>query len=50
MNRTYNHLIEEERYHIEMLRKQKISLGKIAQAMNQNKSTFSHELKRNTGL
>jgi len=36
---TYNHLTQEERYHIETLRKQKVSLSKIAAGMGRHKST-----------
>ena len=46
---VYNHLTQEERYHIEIQRKQKISLGKIAKEMNRSKSTISREIQRNTG-
>jgi len=46
---TYNHLTQEERYHIETLRKQKVSLSKIATGMGRHKSTLSRELRRNQG-
>lgn len=46
---AYNHLTQEERYHIELQRKQNISLGKIAAEMNRSKSTISREIRRNTG-
>ena len=46
---TYNHLTQEERYHIETLRKQKVSLSKIAAGMGRHKSTLSRELRRNQG-
>lgn len=46
---TYTHLTQEERYHIETLRKQKVSLSKIAAGMGRNKSTLSRELRRNQG-
>lgn len=46
---TYNHLTQEERHHIEIQRKQNISLGKIAAEMNRSKSTISREIRRNTG-
>lgn len=49
MKRTYTHLTREERYHIETQRKQKFSLGQIAEGMGRDKSTLSRELKRNTG-
>jgi IS30 family transposase len=47
--RTYTHLTQEERYHIQIMRKQKVSLGDIAKGMGRNKGTISRELKRNTG-
>ena len=46
---TYTHLTQEERYHIETLRKQKVSLSKIAAGMGRHKSTLSRELRRNQG-
>jgi len=46
---TYTHLTQEERYHIETLRKQKVSLSKIAAGMGRHKSTVSRELRRNQG-
>ncbi len=46
---TFTHLTQEERYHIYLMRKQNISMGKIAQSMGRYKSTISRELKRNTG-
>ena len=46
---TYTHLTQEERYHIETMRKQKISLNSIAKGMGRARSTLSRELKRNTG-
>jgi transposase, IS30 family len=46
---SYTHLTQEERYHIETMRKQKFSLGKIAQGMGRDKSTLSRELRRNQG-
>jgi IS30 family transposase len=36
---TYTHLTREERYHIETMRKQKISLNAIAKGMGRNKET-----------
>lgn len=49
MKRSYRHLTQAERYHIETPRKQNVSLGEIAWGMNRNKSSVSRELKRNTG-
>lgn len=49
MNRSYTHLTSEERYHISVLRKTKISLSEIARILGRNKSTISRELERNTG-
>lgn len=46
---TYTHLTQEERYHIQTLLKQKISLSDIAKGMGRNKGTISRELKRNRG-
>lgn len=46
---TYNHLTREERYHIQTLRKQNVSISQIAKGMGRNKGTVSRELKRNTG-
>lgn len=46
---TYTHLTQEERYPIELLRKQKVSLSKIAHGMGRHKSTLSRELRRNQG-
>jgi len=46
---TYTHLTQEERYHIQTMRKQKISLSDIAKGIGRNKGTISCELKRNTG-
>ena len=46
---AYSHLTQEERYHIEIQRKQNISLGKIAAEMNRSKATISREIRRNTG-
>jgi IS30 family transposase len=47
--KTYTHLTQGERYHIEVLRKEKISLSEIARGMGRHKSTLSRELKRNKG-
>ena len=46
---TYTQLSQEERDHIETMRKQKISLNTIAKGMGRARSTLSRELKRNTG-
>lgn len=46
---TYTHLTQEERYHIQTMRKQKVSLGDIAKGMGRNKGTISRELNRNKG-
>ena len=46
---TYTHLTQEERDHIETMRKQKISLSTIAKGMGRARSTLSRELKRNSG-
>ncbi len=46
---TYTHLTQEERDHIETMRKQKISLNTIAKGMGRARSTLSRELKRNSG-
>ena len=45
----YTHLTQEERYHIETLRKQGISNTAIARGMGRHPSTLGRELKRNTG-
>jgi hypothetical protein len=37
--RTFNHLTQEERYHIYIMHKKKISLGEIAKGMDRSKST-----------
>jgi len=47
---TYTHLTQEERYHIQTQRKQKISLGDIAKGMGRHKAMISRELKRNIAL
>jgi IS30 family transposase len=44
--RTFSHLTQEERYHIYIMQKKKISLGKIAKGMGRDKSTMSRELRR----
>ncbi len=47
--RTFNHLTQEERYHIYIMRKKKASLGEIANDIGRSKSTISRELRRNKG-
>ncbi len=47
--RTFNHLIQEERYYIYLMHKENISLGEIAKDMGRDKSTISRELRRNKG-
>ena len=47
--RTFNHLTQEERYHIYIEHKKKVSLGDIAKDMGRSKSTISRELRRNKG-
>ena len=49
MKHTYTHLTQEERYHIETLLKQKVSLNQIAKGMGRHPTTLGRELKRNTG-
>ena len=46
---TFNHLTQEERYHIYIMHKKNISLGEIAKDMGRHKSTISRELRRNKG-
>lgn len=47
--RTFNPLTREERSHIHIMHKKKVSLGEIARNIGRNKSTISRELQRNTG-
>jgi IS30 family transposase len=47
--RTFNHQTQEERYHIYIEHKKKVSLGEIAKDMGRSKSTISRELRRNKG-
>ena len=47
--RTFNHLTQEERYHIYIMHKKKVSLEEIAKDIGRNKSTISRELQRNKG-
>lgn len=46
---TYHHLTQDERYQIHALRRQNISLARIAAELNRSASTISRELKRNVG-
>lgn len=45
--KKYQHLTQEERVQISMLRQEKVSIPKIALALGREKSTISRELKRN---
>lgn len=47
---TYTHLTQEERYQIHALKRQNISLTRIAAELGRDRSTISRELKRNTSL
>ena len=47
---TYTHLTQDERYQIHALKRQGISLGRIAAELLRNPSTISRELKRNACL
>ncbi len=44
---TYKHLTQEERYQIHALKRQKISVTRIAAELQRDRSTISRELKRN---
>ena len=46
---TYTHLTQDERYQIHALKRQNISLGRIAAELQRDRSTISRELKRNIG-
>jgi IS30 family transposase len=46
---TYTHLTQDERYQIHALKRQKISLARIAAELQRDRSTVSRELKRNGG-
>lgn len=46
---NYKHLTQDERYQIHALRRQGISLARIAAELQRNHSTISRELKRNSG-
>lgn len=47
--RTFSHLTQEERYHIYLMLKKKVSLNEIAKDIGRSKSTISRELRRNKG-
>ena len=47
---TYTHLTQSERYQIHALKRQGISLGRIAAELLRSPSTISRELKRNASL
>lgn len=46
---TYTHLTKEERYQIEVLRREKYSQIEIAQQLGRSRTTIYRELKRNKG-
>ena len=43
----YAHLAQEERYHIELMRREGVSIRRIAEGMNRSPSTVSRKLRRN---
>ena len=45
----YAHLAQEERYHIELMRREGASIRRIAEGMDRSPSTVSRELRRNAG-
>lgn len=45
---TYKHLTREERYQIHVLKRQGVSLGRIAAELGRNRSTLCRELQRNS--
>jgi IS30 family transposase len=49
MRTTYTHQTQEERYHIYIEHKKKVSAGQIAKDLDRYKSTLTRELARNTG-
>ncbi len=49
MRTTFIHLTQEERYHIHIEDKKKVSAGQIAKDLDRDKSTITRELQRNTG-
>ncbi len=48
--KKYNHITKEQRYTISVCLKKKMSLSKIANLINVNKSTVSREIKRNSNM
>lgn len=46
---TYTHLTQDERYQIHALRRQGVSLARIAAELERSRSTISRELTRNAG-
>ena len=48
--KKYNHITKEQRYTISVCLKKKMSLSKIADLINVNKSTVSREIKRNSNM
>jgi IS30 family transposase len=46
---TYTHLTQDERYQIHALRRQGVSLARIAAELERSRSTITRELKRNAG-
>ena len=46
---TYKHLTQDERYQIHALKRQGVSLARIAAELERSRSTISRELKRNAG-
>ena len=49
MRATFTHLTQEERCHIYIEHKKKVSAGQIAQDLGRDKSTITRDLERNTG-
>ncbi len=47
--RTYTQLIQQERYLIYILKKEKYSQARIAALLGRDKSTISRELRHNRG-
>lgn len=45
----YAHLAQEERYHIQVMRKAGVSIRRLAAGMNRSPSTVSRKLRRNAG-
>jgi IS30 family transposase len=46
---TYTHLTQDERYQIHALKRQGVSLARIAAELARSRSTITRELKRNAG-